>query len=188
MSSKQDIIETIVIIEWEMFRSVESAAPASCQNSPESFRGIRASIYEEWPEPALESYLRDLIRAREEERNLVSEKYARMDNLLPPLKENPLIEDIVRIEADWQEEIRNKYPMIYRSTCRTTDPADDGGNFSVYLRSELETYGDKTIELYHEHVKRAEANHDNLSLRMLERLVKKSGYEDLENAEKQLRG
>ncbi len=188
MDEKQGIVEAIVIIEWEMFKNVESSVPASCQNSPESFREIRTSVYEEWPKSLLESYLQDLIAANEEGRNLVMEKYARMDNLLPPLEENPLINDIVRIEAAWQDEVRHQYPTLYQHACRTTDTADDGSNFSIYLKAELETYGDKTVEYYHKHVSEAEANNENLSLHMLKRLVKKGGYEGLEHAEKQLCG
>lgn len=185
MDEKRGMIEAIVTIEWEMFNNVDTCEPASCQNSPESFWEIRTSIYEEWPGLLLYSYLQDLIAAKAEGRNLVVEKYARMDNLLPPLEENPLINDIVRIEAGWQEEIRDQYPTLYQYVCRTTDTGDDY-NFSIYLKAELETYGDKTIEYYHKHVSEAESNNENLTLNMLERLVKKRGYESLDHAEKQL--
>lgn len=186
MFAKQDIIEEILNIEWEMFQNVKSSIPAPCQDNPESFREIRASIYENWAEALLESYLHDLMQAKEKGRNLVTEKYARMDGLLPPLPRNPKIDEIVQIETEWQEELRQRYPALYDTVCRTTDSTGDGNNFSIYLRAELETYGDKTIELYHAQVEQAEKDGENLSIRMLERLVKKGGYKDMNHAEHQL--
>jgi len=178
------IIQKILDSEWNMFRNVRSAVPASCQNSPDTFRKIRASIYDCWTEEMLESYLTDLKLAEEKGRNLITEKYARMDNLIPPLSHHPMIEKIVEIEARWQLEIKKNYPALYNQTCRGTDPTGDGSNFSIYLRSELETYGDNTIELYYKNVKKADERKENLALLMLERLVKQSGYNDAAHAER----
>jgi hypothetical protein len=70
--------------------------------------------------------------------------------------------------------------------CRSTDPAQNGSNFSVYLRSELETYSDKTIRLYYEHVKEAQKKGKNIAMLALQKLVKKGGYDDLDHAERDL--
>jgi hypothetical protein len=131
----------------------------------------------------LQSYLNDLKTAQNQGRNLLTEKYARMDNLIKPLKNNPLIEKIVAIETKWQAEILELYPALYGVVCRSTDPASDGSNFSVYQRCELETYGDQTIALYYQQVQSAAENKDNLAMRMLLQLVKKGGFEDLNQAE-----
>ena len=144
-------------------------------------------VYEMWTNEMLESYLNDLKTAQKNGRNLLIEKYARMDNLIPPLNTNPLIDKIVEIETMWQEEIRNKYPAIYNRVCRSTDPARDGSNFSIYLQCELETYSDNTLELYYKNSKSAFDRGENLALRTLERLVKKGGYNDLDHAEKLLK-
>ncbi len=184
--NNQNLIQHILDIEWDMFSRVQSATPASCQNSPDTFRKVRASIYDAWTKEMLESYLNDLKTARERGRNLLTEKYARMDNLIPPLKSHPLLDNIVEIEIAWQEEIRNKYPAIYYRTCRSTDLSGDGSNFSIYLRSELETYGDQTIQLYYKNVKNAADNGENLALLMLRRLVAEGGYKDLDHAESYL--
>lgn len=171
--------------EWEMFQAVNSgAAPASCQNSPETFRQVRGTIFQLWPRKLLAAYLIELTAAKRLGRNLLTEKYARMDNLIPPLTTNPAIDKIVEIETRWQEEIRERYPALYARTCRSTDPSGDGTNFSVYLRCELETYGDAAIDLYHEWVELARRAGMNYSLTMLNHIVLKSGFNDMEEAER----
>jgi len=186
MTTNSVIIDRILDVEWKMFQGVKSAEPAACQSSPGTFKEVRGSIFDGWSKEMLESYLGDLLLARDKGRNLLTEKYARMDNLIPPLKSNPLINEIVHIEDDWQKELKEKYPSLYARTCRGTDPAQDGSEFSIYLKSELETYGDKTIELYYSHIKKASENKKNLAAQALDRMVRNGGYRDIEHAEEYL--
>lgn len=183
MTTHEDLIEKILNIEWDMFQRIKSAAPAPCRSAPDNFRKIRGSIYEMWNKKMLESYLSDLEIAWKKGKNLLTEKYARMDRLIPPLNTNPLIDKIVEIETGWQEDMQKQYPAIYNRMCRGTDPAGDGSNFSIYLRSELETYGDKTIELYYKHIRQASDKGENIALASLEKLLRKGGFNDLNHAE-----
>lgn len=176
-------MQEILDREWEMFQEVKSAAPASCQTQPDTFRQVRGTIFQLWPRKLLAAYLIELTAARRKGRNLITEKYARMDNLIPPVNTHPLIAKIVEIETVWQEEIREKYPALYRRTCRSTDPTGDGMNFSVYMRCELETYGDAAIEIYYEWVDQARRAGMNYSLTMLNHLVLNSGFNRIEEAE-----
>lgn len=180
----RELIARVLDSEWDMFRRVRSAHPAGCRQSPQTFRRVRASIFELWTEDMLASYLTDLQEAGESGRNLFTEKYARMDNLIPRTNFNPLIEKIVTIETFWQIKTSLIYPHLFRAVCRGSGPADDGSNFSVYLRSELETYGARTIELYYEQVEQAVSKGRNLTLEMLQRLVLKGGFRDLDQAER----
>lgn len=180
---KSGLVAAVLDSEWEMFQQVKSAYPVSCQQSPQTFRQVRGSIFEQWTEEMLVSYLGDLRKAKQEGRNLLTEKYARMDNRLPRTNFHPLIDAVVAIETDWQLEIKEKYPYLYSRVCRGSDATDDGRNFSVYLRCELETYGERTIELYHQQVRNYRRQDVNLSLKMLERLAIKSGFKDLDHAE-----
>jgi hypothetical protein len=184
--NRREIIENILDIEWKMFQQVKSAIPASCQLMPEAFRRIRGSVYETWSEEALKSCLLDFEKAQQDGRNLLTEKYAQMDGLITPVQKNPLIDEIVAIETDWQKDIRRNYPTLYNHVCRSTNPFNDGRNFTVYLRSELQTYGDRTIDLYYKWVSKALENNDNLALKSLDALVKKGGYRDIEHAEEVL--
>lgn len=182
-----DLLENILDMEWGMFVQVKSSHPAACQSSPDNFRAIRGSEFDGWPDEMLESYLEQLQDAKARGRNLLMEKYARMDNLIPPLTDNPLIDDIVAVSERWQREMQQRYPALYRKCCRGTDPTGDGGNFSVYLRGELETYGDRTVDLYYRYVKAADDRDENLSIQALQRLVQKGGYRDLDEAERYFR-
>lgn len=180
---KNELLEHVLDMEWEMFVAVKSAQPASCQSSPDKFRAIRASVFEMWSDDMLASYLIQLSVAKMHGRNLLTEKYARMDNLIPPLTESPYIDEIVEISELWQNEVQKNYPALYRRCCRTMEQTGDGRNFSVYLRSELETYGDNTLELYYAKIKHAHDQKRNLSIEALRHLIEKSGYKDLEHAE-----
>lgn len=185
---KRPLLEAILDLEWEMFVCVRSDRNAPCQSAPDNFRTIRGSLFEMWTDAMLVSYLDDLQRALAQGRNLLTEKYARMDNLIAPLNTNPLIDAIVSIEDKWQSELQRCYPALYRRCCRGRNPsAEDGSNFSVYLRCELETYGNRTLELYHQNVKSMDDQKQNLAIDALRQLVRKSGYQDLEQAEAHLR-
>ena len=180
---RERFMQEILDLEWDMFRSVKSATPASCQEDPETFRQVRSSIFQLWPRRLMAAYLIELTTARRRGRNLFTEKYARMDNLIPPINTSPVIEKIVDIETTWQQEIRELYPALYARSCRQTDQEDGGMNFSVYLRCELETYGNTALDIYYEWVEMARRAGMNYSLTMLNHLVINSGFESLDEAE-----
>ena len=184
--SREFLIKSILDKELRMFLAVESEGAASCQEHPEVFKQIRGSIYEMWSHEMLESYFKDLVLAERGGRNLVFEKYARMDNRIPQLSDNPLIGKIADIEEKWQQEIKSKYPAIYQHTCRDMSLAGDGSDFRVYLSCELETYGDKTLENYFKHIQAIFEADENWSLDMLEKLAQKSGIENLDILEERI--
>jgi len=93
----EDIIEKILARELKMFLSVPSARKSSCQDYPESFKLHRKAQFSCWSRDTLESYLSDLEKAEEKGINLMTHKYARMDNLIPQLNSNPLIDKIVGV-------------------------------------------------------------------------------------------
>ncbi|MCC4116659.1 DUF4125 family protein [Aromatoleum toluclasticum] len=181
------ILDRILEAEWQMFVRVRSARHAPCQSAPDNFKTIRSSLFETWTLPMLASYLADLEQAEAAGRNLLAEKYARMDNLIPPLSNSPLIDVIVTVESNWQEELERRYPALYRRCCRSTDETGDGRNFGIYLGCELETYSDQTLALYFENIEDAVADNRNLAVEALHRLVCKNGYRDPDHAESVLK-
>ena len=178
-----DLIDRVLEAEWRMFARVKSARHAPCQSAPDNFKAIRSSLFETWTEPTLASYLRDLLQAESDGRNLLAEKYARMDNQIAPLSDSPLIEVIVTIESNWQEDLSHRYPALYDRCCRRMDETGDGRNFGIYLGCELETYSADTLRLYFENIESAISADRNLAVEALDRLVRKNGYRDLEHAE-----
>jgi hypothetical protein len=175
--------DRVLDLEWEMFSQVRASRPVACQHAPDSFRSVRGSLFATWTCSMLASYEADLLRAKQQGRNLLTEKYARMDDFIPPLNVNPLIEVIVDIETDWQRQLEMLYPALFERCCRQTDRANNGSDFSVYLRSELETYSETTLDLYYDNVKAALSEGRNLAIEALDQLVTAAGYRDLSEAE-----
>ena len=154
MDRKDELISKIMEIEWEMFSTVRNrGGRASCQEDPNTFRIIRTSNFQTWSEATLESYLIDAEEAKAAGRNLMTEKYARMEGLIPPLNTDvfPLIEKIVQRECSWVEELLEKYPDV--KLARPIYSWQDTPymvSSETYSRGELETYSKRTLELYYQ--------------------------------------
>lgn len=175
--SREASLNSIIEIELDMFQRVRTADPSLCKDRPETFKVMRRMTHSVLSTETLESYPEDLHKAKAEGRNLLTEKYARMDNKIPPLKTNPAIGDIVEIEAHWMAELLEKYPRIFKG----------GASFKTYLSSELETYSDKTLELYFEHVSKAKKEGRNLTEERYTMLFQQIGYSSIAEAEKKAR-
>lgn len=182
--SKAELIKEILKIELEMFKQVRTAAPSRCQENTNSFLLVRGAAFANWSEKTLACYLQDLQEAREEGRNLMTEKYARMDNLIPCLNDNPLIDDIMAIEIEWEKEVRAKYPhVVGRSSREEAETGDDMAYFKNYLRSELETYSDATLVSYYTDLLAAVGNGENLAEKTFAAIFRRMGFASLAEAE-----
>lgn len=175
--SREELSKSIIGIELDMFEQVKTAEPSSCKDRPETFKVMRGMTHSSLSTETLESYLEDLRKAKTEGRNLLTEKYARMDNRIPPLKTNHIIDDIVAIEARWVKELSEKYPHTI-----TSEPG-----FKIYLSSELETYSDKTLELYFEDISKAEKEERNLAEEQYTMLFQQIGYKSIAEVEEKVR-
>lgn len=154
---KDNIIHQIIEIEWNMFSEVSNiGGRASCQEDPETFKIMRSSQFAAWSTDVLTSYLEDLISAKKEGRNLMTEKYARMmehtsplewanlAHLLPTVdkKNLNLINAIVKYILEWEHEVSKNFPYIRAKGRPTFSSSDNPGVTSLesYLRGELATY------------------------------------------------
>jgi hypothetical protein len=197
----EKIILDIIELEWEMFSEVNnSGGRASCQEDYPTFKIMRASQAEVWTEELLQSYHYDLVQAKSLNRNLMTEKYARMmesthpdeykriAGLLPVIDSNTLdlIEKIIVMNLKWKVETADKYPnltqrgrVIYtkEDTCFLT-------SFETYLRGELRTYSLNTIQLYYDMTLEYWNRSENIEEIVLLNTVKKYGYDSLVQAEK----
>ena len=185
MSRKDDLTKEIIDKELEMFLNVRTQGKATCQEDPDSFRMARRSLLVPWSEETLESYLNDLKEAEKEGRNFMTEKYARMGNLIPKLKENPLIDKIVEIQYAWQKEMFEKYPniMCQARPLSSSEDTPDITSFETYLKGELETYSDRTLTLLYNDVKDKWEAGESWAEDGYRDVVEQLGYDSLEDAE-----
>ena len=188
MKRKQELIQEVIDRELDMFLNVPAREPASCQENPGAFRFHRGVSFSVWSEAALESYRDDLIRADAKGRNLLTLKYARMENSIPPLSENPLIDQIVEIEIAWAKELAAKYPNLNSRGRPIDEDGPRGTSMKTYLRGELETYSDNTLALYYQNLIQFLERKENLVEKVLLATVANTGYGSLQEAEDRLFG
>ncbi len=205
MEKTEELTEKITNLEWGMFHTVSNAGgKASCQEDPDTFLAMRKSQMMSWGENLLESYLADLEQAKRENRNLLSEKYARMmrythpgeyellKDKLPPLgSEMPgLIGRIMEIVLGWEKELLLKYPhLLYHG--RPVYSAEDSAfvtSVETYMRGELATYSTKTLELYYKIVLEQKEAGINGSEVILDNIAKSRGFSSAADVEKHIAG
>jgi hypothetical protein len=165
--NREELLDNIVKFELDMFEQVRTSEPSLCKDRPETFKVMRGMSHAVLSTRTLKSYFRDLQKAKAKGRNLLTEKYARMDNRIPPLKSNRLIDDIVKLESRWMKELSQKYPRSFKG---------GSSSFELYLSSELETYSDETLKLYFSDVSRAEKEGRNLAEERYTGLSRQIGY------------
>ncbi len=197
---KNALISEIIKLEWEMFSNVSNAGgQAACQFDPVTFGIMRRSQADTWPEELLQSYREDLVSARQDGRNLMSERYARMmestfpseyekfADKLPGIDQETLrlIEEIVVINLEWKVKMTSAYPVLNSRGRRiyTKNDTEYATSFETYLRGELKTYSPKTIRILHEHTISQEKSGINGVEMTLLNQVKQYGYPSLAAAE-----
>ncbi|HVN96495.1 MAG TPA: DUF4125 family protein [Syntrophorhabdaceae bacterium] len=201
--TREEIIASIIAIEWDMFQAVPNIGGAApCQDERQTFEIMRLSQAASWSQAALRSYLHDLTQAQRQDRNLMTEKYARMmkstspqeyariDHLIPATSPSALllIEKISAIILDWEGELAKKYPRLLERgrPLRSSHDSHLVTSLETYLKSELATYSLKTLELYYEHLAEEQSKHINGSEITLALTVKQYGFQSLEEANRKL--
>jgi len=194
------LMAKLVDAEWEMFVATQNVGgPAGCQRQPDTFRIMRSSQWVVTTPGIVQSRLDDYEQARREERNLVTEKYARMmestfpdeyhnlEHLLPRVEERAreLTEKMLEIFIPWEEEKRSLYPALGAASrpLRTAEDGLYGTSTETYFRGELLTCSVRTLELYLAHLESCRAQGRNLSLETLQYTVEQYGYPSMEVAE-----
>jgi hypothetical protein len=197
--TKEEIITKISDIEWKMFQDVPNiGGKAQCQEERQTFEIMRQSQAASWSAETLASYLDDLMQAEQNGKNLLTEKYARMmqstspieftriKHMLPPLEPViiSLIESIMAIELQWEEEILVKYPYILGAGRPIYSSADTqfATSLETYLRCELATYSQGTLEYFMKNILQQKADGINGAELTLKYTVKQYGYQSLEEA------
>ncbi|MFA7289055.1 MAG: DUF4125 family protein [Melioribacteraceae bacterium] len=179
-NEKEKIIKDIIQLEWEMFSSVNASEPNSCQEDRKTFQVMRWMSYSAFDEKLLNSFFENLKQAKQDERNLMTEKYGRMEGIIPHLPPSNDIEQIVNAEKIWMDEISQKYPLTFPKV-----GTNGGSNFTNYLKCELETYSVDTLSQYADLVKKSLDAGNNLVEERYNNLFIKLGYKSLADKESQ---
>lgn len=161
-----DLIEGIIDAEWRQFQNVNNeGGRAACQGNWPTFHQMRMSQFLTWPAALLRSYDADLNNAAADGRNLITEKYARMmastdpgyyaanlEGHLPRLDARRVKqqERIIARQVAWASDFATRYPKLGAGMRRihTSDDTHDSTSFETYLRGELSTYSQGTLDLY----------------------------------------
>lgn len=202
-SFKAALVNELVSLEWEAFDKVENeGGRAECQDDWNTFSIMRKSQYYTWTEEMLKSYIRDFHRANDKGVNLITEKYGRMMESTAPFKyrqikdafpeipeaKKEIIEEIVKIQVDWMEEFAEKYPKA-AGNARSIHTAEDtpyNTSYETYLRGELSTYSDETLDLYGRFIAQLCREDKNLAQMTMANTAFFYGYASLEDLEEKL--
>lgn len=188
-----ELIDEIIDIEWELFTNLNNTGSrASCQDDKMQFEINRRSQWELLNKEILESYLNDLYKANEKNRNLLFEKYAYMMEYTHPseyekikmylpkmdLEKEIIINQIKKIVLKWEYEFCEKYPEFAKSIRPVeNEKGDSDASAMTYLVAEHRTYSYTTNLLYLEYIKTIDFN---LTQRNFELIVKKQGFDSIE--------
>jgi len=200
LSSKDNLIEKIVEMEWKQFDKVKNeGGRADCQNDFRTFSIMRKSQYMTWNEKLLKNYYADLENAWANGWNLITEKYARMMKSTCPEKyeeiekELParsvererITEEIVKIQVRWMEEFAGKFPKMAGNarSIHTYEDNEYNTSYETYLRGEIGTYGEETFVLYGRFIAKFLQEDKNLAYETMNNTAKLYGYESVEDAE-----
>ncbi|MDO4913498.1 MAG: DUF4125 family protein [Bifidobacteriaceae bacterium] len=176
-----EVCKSIIELEWNQFQNTQNeGGRAECQSNWMMFRRMRLSQFLAWPFTLLQSYEDDLISANHVGRNLVTEKYARMMQSTAPeifhTKIEPYIpslsperiaqqENIISIQVRWMEDFSKDQPEIAKNMRYIHSLEDNTQNtsFETYLRGELGTYSQSTLDLYERMINTYVNKHRNLT-------------------------
>lgn len=190
---RNELISKIVAIELDFFQNTKSlGGPAPCQSQIQTFVLARTGQWNLYPTAVLESYLHDLENALTHHQNLITLKYAYMMKTTSPAeyenikdklpvisqeKEN-MVNAIVLINMFWEEELRRKHPELINKNRPLYTHEDDDRRVSVetYLRGELLTYGNKTLNLLLDYYKKCFDEKKNLVYENLKFLSEKKNH------------
>ncbi len=200
---KDSLVGEIVRLEWEAFDKVENVGGrADCQDNWNTFSIMRKSQYLTWTEAMLRSYIHDFNRAKDNGWNLITEKYGRMmestdpagfkaiKDRLPEISEQKkaIIEAIVQIQVAWMEDFAARFPKA-ADNARSIHTSEDtlfNTSYETYLRGELGTYSDDTLDLYGRFIADMCRRNENLAELIMTNTAGLYGYKSLHDLEDKL--
>lgn len=195
-AERDEIIGNIVLAEWELFQAVQNVGGrADCQDMPNTFSAMRRAQFDAWPDEALDSYADDLADTIQAGRNPVAEKYAYMmasthpeefealRDSVPeiPAEKRALVDQIVKIELDWADQLAAAYPHFTGRgrPIRSSEDTPEVTSIETYSRGELSTYSERTLRALLDHYRSLVEKGVNLQERVANEEVRAYGYPSL---------
>lgn len=185
---KAALIEGILELELDMFLRVPAEGPCECKENQDQFTVHRRAQFQAWSERTLASYLGDLRAAVRKGINLMTIKYARMDDKIPPCNTSPAIPELASIMLRWQKEFLQRHARL-GERARPLEREDEENAvrwFSRYLSAELETYSGETLTSLLDEVRAKQRSGINMSEEIYRHLFRELGYGSTEAAEQSL--
>lgn len=199
----EQLIQKIIEVEWHQFQMVQNeGGRAACQDDWNTFQIMRESQFVNWPLEILKSYAKDLMEAMDKNWNLVFEKYARMmkstapekykevEHILPPVsaERTARMEKTIAIQTKWLEEFAEKYPNLMSEAryVHTKEDTEYETSSETYLRGELASYSEETEKLYGAYIEKLQSEGKSIVVMTYDYMVKKYGYESIEDAEEKM--
>lgn len=202
-SPQDDLINQIIDIEWDMFDQVNNQGQrADCQDDEWTFYVMRYSQFSMYTFGELSLYMNDLMAARNENRNMIAEKYAYMMEYtdkayfdaylkprIPAVSERK--KELACAIADLLVECHMEFSLVYPSLSDAGRPeaGTDGSMVSmqIYSIGEFETCSEMTLEALYKNFRKRAEHGENLARTILSKTVELYGYESLEEAEIKMR-
>lgn len=170
VEDRKALVKSIIDAEQEMFvevRSLDGVSP--CQERLKTFRLMRWMTHSAHNDDFLKSYFQDLAKARQEGRNLMTEKYAVMDGYIPS-EVTETMKFIVFSETQWMDDLKKRYSNIFKRQ----------GGFKAYLEADLQVLSQRSLRLYYKEVLAGINAERNLVEERYENLYKLLGHNSLE--------
>ena len=200
---REKLVEHLVKLEWQNFDKVKNeGGRADCQDDWGTFSIMRTSQYLTWTEEMLLSYIQDFEDAMARSWNLITEKYGWMMESTAPerfegiIEQFPflaeekkvIIDEIVKIQVMWMEDFASSYPYMAGNSrvIHTSEDTLFSTSFETYLRGEMRTYSNRTLDLYGRFIVSYLQAGKNLTKEIMTNTALLYGYESLEKAEELL--
>jgi hypothetical protein len=174
---RETVLKAIIDAEQEMFCSLNTGEDQTTEDKIKPFRLGRWMSFSALSDEVIDSYLLDLIQARKDGRNLMTEKYALMADQIPTINDDPMIGEIVAVESGWMRELAQKYP-------RTISHSEENAKyFQKYTACELQTYSSNTLALLHRDIVSAQLAEVNLAEKRYDNFYSRIGKGTLRELE-----
>jgi hypothetical protein len=171
-----EVLNAIVDLETEMYRRLNTNPPIT-EDKVTPFRMMRWMTYSVLSDATQSAWMRDLCAAKAGGRNVLTEKYALMENAIVHFNSNPLIQKIVDAEVTWMDELHESYPRTIKRETKNVEL------FQRYALCELESWSDTSLECYYADIVAAQESGRNLCEGRYNNLNKRLGYGTLAELE-----